>query len=76
MGESGSPCRRPRLWIKGKPGSPLTRILVEVVESNKLIRSHHLLPNPTYSMPLMYPISAEHVLLFSYVRPSPSVEQR
>jgi hypothetical protein len=46
MGDKGSPCRRP-LWCRMySPGSPLTRIRVEEVQSSRLIRLHQIRPKP------------------------------
>lgn len=46
MGDRGSPCRSPRWCLIDSPGSPLTRILVDVVESKLERRLRQESPNP------------------------------
>jgi hypothetical protein len=49
MGDSGSPCLRPRRCVMDCPGTPFNKICVEEVASIPLTISHQILPNPSFS---------------------------
>jgi hypothetical protein len=46
IGERGSPCLSPLLWVKGLPRQPLSRILEDDVARIRETKSRHLCSKP------------------------------